>query len=181
MWFITKFAKNQRKFNKTFFLLVQVTRCRTLKKYENSVKFLRCDPRRFRRHWRQTLLGSVSRIYKISYEFRTGIHEWCSPHRCSPALSLLHILHRVWKNQNPMRKTLKLDRNLTLIFFFDAHSLHPHLHLASRLDTAFVQTLNIRLLNVTRTTIRRASVGEASVWGAPFVLPSDSYETIVPC
>jgi hypothetical protein len=36
----------------------------------------------------------------------------------------------------------------------------PHPHFASRPDTAFVETLNIRLLNVTRTTIRRVSVGE---------------------
>jgi hypothetical protein len=179
MWFITKFAKNQRKFNKTFFLLAQVTRCRTLKKYENSVTFLRCDPRRFRHHWRQTLLGSVSRTYKISCEFWTGIHEWCSPERCSPTFSLLHILHRLSKNQKPMRKTLKLDWNLTLIFFFDAHSLHPHPHFASRLDTAFVQILNIKLLNVKRANIRRASVGGASVWKSPFVLPLDIYETIV--
>ncbi len=107
------------------------------------------------------------------------------------------------ENQNPMAKTLKLDRNLTLIFFFDGHSLRPHPHFSSRLDTNFARTLNIRLLNVTRTTIRRASVTGASVrgataageqmslgskcrentclesnchWGAPFVLPFQRYE-----
>jgi hypothetical protein len=80
-----------------------------------------------------------------------------------------------------MRKTLKLDRNLTPIFLSDAHSRHPHPHFASRLETTFVQTVKIKLLNVTRTTIRRATVREASVSGAPFMLPSDSYETVILC
>ncbi len=103
----------------------------------------------------------------------------CSRNTCSPAtvalvtlapltFSLLHTLHMVPKNQKPMRKTLKLDKNLTLIFFSNGHSSPP--------PSFFFPTGHClrpnpqhQVSQCTRTAIRRASVTGASLRGATVI------------